>query len=203
MSIVKQRRSDGAQKRRGRVRAVLSLGAVLGLGAVGTLAAWSDSATATTGSFSTGSGSVIKMELNGNSGAAEFNDFNVSDLMPGEGKAALLVVKNSGAAADGDGTFDYTSEVVTTGPTVLADALTLRVVRGGTVSGTTCAGGTELESFKLNPTNPQDTTGAAKTLAPQETDTLCVQVTLANPVTKAASNMFVSTKFHFTAVGQD
>ncbi|NKS62899.1 hypothetical protein GS493_09345 [Rhodococcus hoagii] len=34
----------------GRVRAALSLGIVLGLGSVGTLAAWSDTATATSGS---------------------------------------------------------------------------------------------------------------------------------------------------------
>ncbi|NKU63947.1 hypothetical protein GS891_12655 [Rhodococcus hoagii] len=37
-----------------RTRAVASLGIVLGLGAIGTLAAWSDTATATSGVFSTG-----------------------------------------------------------------------------------------------------------------------------------------------------
>lgn len=45
-----------------RTRAVLSLGMVLGLGAVGTMAAWSGSTTATSGMFSTGS---IRLELNG------------------------------------------------------------------------------------------------------------------------------------------
>lgn len=41
-----------------RTRAVLSLGMVFGLGAVGTMAAWSDTATATTGMFSTSSVNV-------------------------------------------------------------------------------------------------------------------------------------------------
>ncbi|NKW63306.1 hypothetical protein GS937_02055 [Rhodococcus hoagii] len=46
-----------------RTRAVASLGIVLGLGAIGTLAAWSDTATATSGVFSTGS---VSLTLNGN-----------------------------------------------------------------------------------------------------------------------------------------
>lgn len=181
----------------GRVRAVLSVGAVLGLGAVGTLASWSDSAVANTGSFSTAAGSLIEMQLNGKVAAAQFTSFDVSGLMPGEGKAAILAVHNSG-----DGAFNYTGNVETTGEAILANKLTLRIVRGGTVSGSTCTGGDELKTFTLTPGTPQDTTGAATKLDVDATDNLCVQVTLANPVTKAASNMYVSTKFNFTAVGE-
>lgn len=54
-----------------RTRAVLSLGMVLGLGAVGTMAAWSDSATATTGMFSTSS---VQLKVDNQRPAHQFTE---------------------------------------------------------------------------------------------------------------------------------
>ncbi|WP_027503677.1 SipW-dependent-type signal peptide-containing protein, partial [Rhodococcus sp. UNC363MFTsu5.1] len=67
-----------------------SLGIVLGLGAIGTLAAWSDTATATSGVFSTGS---IDLQLNGqqgNPGAYAFATLTKTGMMPGNSVAATL-----------------------------------------------------------------------------------------------------------------
>lgn len=70
----------------GRARAIMSVGIVLGLGAVGTLAAWTDNATATSGVFSTGS---IEMKLNGDPGdptAYGFTALTKTGMMPGDEK---------------------------------------------------------------------------------------------------------------------
>ena len=63
-----------------RTRAVLSLGMVLGLGAVGTMAAWSDSATATTGMFSTSS---VQLKVDNQRPAHQFTELKRNSMLPG------------------------------------------------------------------------------------------------------------------------
>src|SRR5699024_763587 len=91
-----------------RTRAVLSLGMVLGLGAVGTMAAWTDQATATTGVFSTSS---MQMKVDGQGASTAVTQLAAGDLMPGSTTAAMIEVSNTGtvpftftatAAAQGD-----------------------------------------------------------------------------------------------------
>ncbi|MBY3989814.1 hypothetical protein HQO84_10920 [Rhodococcus fascians] len=122
-----------------RLRALLSLGMVLGLGAVGTLAVWSTSATATSGEFVTGS---VDIRLDGDEGLVSKMypfTFPVQPLLPGQSTATVVAVQNRGSLA-----FRYGVSVVGSGS--LSSVLSLSAMPSGSVSsnGTsrTCTGGT-------------------------------------------------------------
>ena len=114
-----------------RVRALLSLGIVAGLGAVGTLAYWTDEATITSSSFSTG---TLDVTLNGelagaanNGGTTSDVDFTLSNMIPGESFARTVKVGNGGSVA-----FTYTAKAWNSG--ALASGLHWTVVAGSTAS---------------------------------------------------------------------
>lgn len=125
----------------GRVRALLSLGMVLGLGTVGTLAVWSSNAEATTGIFSTGS---IDLKLDESDGPTAnpyaFTALKMSTMIPGRSVAAVLPVQNRGSVK-----FDYSATAKAVAEStvaggignadVLARNLEITVHPGGTVSG--------------------------------------------------------------------
>lgn len=76
-----------------RVRALLSLGMVVGLGAVGTLAAWSDEATATA-TFSAGK---LDLQLAGDADdEVALTSVSVSNMYPGSSWAGMINVANKG-----------------------------------------------------------------------------------------------------------
>lgn len=116
------------------VRAILSLGVVLGFGAIGTLAYWTDSATLTGGEFKAGN---LDIELAPSQTAFE-TTFKLANMEPGNSNAAIIKVKNLGSID-----FVYTTEA--TAPGDLADDLRFRVVLGGTLQGSgkavTCSAG--------------------------------------------------------------
>jgi len=80
-----------------RILAVLSLGVVLGLGAVGTSAYWTDQATVTGGTITAG-----RLNLKVGNPAVENDppqfttDFAMTNMIPGSSKDALLKVTNAG-----------------------------------------------------------------------------------------------------------
>ncbi|MEO7077900.1 MAG: SipW-dependent-type signal peptide-containing protein, partial [Rhodococcus sp. (in: high G+C Gram-positive bacteria)] len=76
-----------------RVRILLTLGIVLGLGTVGTMAAWTDNSTATSGTFSTGTVSLL---IN-NANPYSFTNLTLASMLPGESRAATLQVQNKGS----------------------------------------------------------------------------------------------------------
>jgi predicted ribosomally synthesized peptide with SipW-like signal peptide len=117
----------------------LSLGIVAGLGAVGTLAYWTDDATITSSSFSTG---TLDVTLNGdlagaanNGGTTSDVGFTMSDLIPGESFARTVKVGNAGTVG-----LTYTAKAWNSG--TLASGLRWTVVAGSTASnsGTPAAG---------------------------------------------------------------
>ena len=115
-----------------RVRALLSLGTVLALGAAGTFAAWANSAVAT-GTFSTGTVDLRANDVK----SFTFSDLSVSGMMPGESRAGSLRVQNTRSTMD----VLYTVGVATpVGSPALANRLQLRVFSGGTPSNTTAGG---------------------------------------------------------------
>jgi predicted ribosomally synthesized peptide with SipW-like signal peptide len=191
-----------------RARAIASLGMVFGLGAVGTMAAWSDTATATTGMFTTNSVN-IQMELNGDRPTHQFTTLKQINLGRGNTTAGMLAVKNTGsdtfnyvvatATAD-DGTATYGGASAS----ILAQNLFVTVRDGGTVSGSgptaTCTGGTvlgtadkalALGNAPLLPTSANLTVNA--------TQNLCVQVKVNPNAPKEARMSSVSVRFNFTA----
>ncbi len=122
----------GRVVRSARVRAVLSTGIVLGLGTVGTLAAWSASTTTTSGTFTTGTVDLWLNDVNATQ-AAPLTVPLGSALLPGRSAAVRITVQNRG-----DVPATYTTRVRGVG--TAGTAVQLTVVVGGTISGSTCAG---------------------------------------------------------------
>jgi predicted ribosomally synthesized peptide with SipW-like signal peptide len=172
-------------------RAIASLGIVLGLGAIGTLAAWSDTATATSGVFSTGS---IDLQLNGDSGSTVgFTTLTKTGMMPGNSVAATLPVKNNGS-----GPFSYTMAASSTS-SALAQYLKV-TVSTGTSNGTACSGGTVIaNNVALVSGGSANLIGTGRSLANGVSETLCFQVVLDSAAPTAAQNQTVNTSFNFNA----
>lgn len=119
-----------------RVRALLALCMVFGIGAVGTLALWSNSAGATSGEFKTG---LLDLRVNtvkayvftGSPG------FNMANMIPGESRAATLAVQNTLSSLP----LTYTVSASTpTGSPALANHLELAVFTGTAVANGTSSG---------------------------------------------------------------
>jgi predicted ribosomally synthesized peptide with SipW-like signal peptide len=177
----------------GKPRAIASLGIVLGLGAIGTLAAWSDSATATSGVFSTGS---VDLRLNGDQGnpnAYAFANLTKTGMMPGTSVAATLPVQNTGTVP-----FNYTM-VANSTSSVLAPQLKV-LVSTGTSNGTACSGGTVIaNNVPLTSGGAANLIPTARTLTNGASETLCFQVTLDANAPVAVQNQTVNTSFNFNA----
>lgn len=156
------------------VRAVLSLGVVFGLGAVGTLAYWTDDATLTGGTFTAG---TLDIKLSGvdNNPAAFTTSFAMTNMQPGDSKSASVSVQNAGS-------LDFTYTATGTAPGALNSTLVFRVVPGGTVSGNTCTGGTETYNAGLSAGSTGVIT-SNRPLAAGANETFCVTATIPNGAT--------------------
>ncbi|MFF1555572.1 SipW-dependent-type signal peptide-containing protein [Rhodococcus erythropolis] len=168
---------DATVSVRGRV--VLSFGMIVGLGAVGTLAAWSDTSTATSGTFTTG---AIDLQINGSQGrptAYTFSALNsaAAALLPGRSAAAALTVQNRQNLA-----FTYTMNVSgsgTIGPGLILSVFEKSTPTAGAGS-TTCVGGTQIAAVNLS-TAAQPIGSAPRPVGTGPTtrdDVLCIQLTL-------------------------
>ncbi|WP_430331105.1 SipW-dependent-type signal peptide-containing protein [Rhodococcus sp. ACT016] len=172
----------------GRVRAALSLGIVLGLGSVGTLAAWSDTATATSGMFST---ATVDLQLNDNPGnptAYAFTNLTKSGMMPGEFAQATLPVQNKGATV-----FKYTMSATAAGDSGLAPLMKVTVLESTCT--TAIAGPLGLSTTA---STPIITTGR-ELAASTGVEMLCLRVTLDPAVSMAMQNKTLNVSFAFAA----
>lgn len=163
------------------VRAVLSLGVVLGLGAVGTLAYWTDDATLTGGTFTAGTLDV-KLDGSDNNPSGFATNFALSNMQPGESKAVVVQVQNVGSLD-----FTYTAVGRTTG--TLAPSLTFRVVPGGSVTGTgrttTCSGTQTFSGTLTGSDQPVIATNRPVSAPPSATttDNVCISAAIGTGVT--------------------
>ncbi|BCN62567.1 TasA family protein [Prescottella equi] len=181
---------DGRMRRAlggGRVRAALSLGIVLGLGAVGTMAAWSDTATATSGAFTL---ATIDLQLNNNPGnptAYAFTSLNRSGMMPGDTAQATLPVQNNGTSD-----FKYSMSASATGDAALAPMTKVTVLES---TCTTAIAG----PLGLSTTASTPLITTARSLVQSTSETLCLRVALDPGVTVAAQNKSINVSFAFSA----
>lgn len=95
-------RATRRRTRSGRTRALISLGAVAalctGLSVKGTFAFWTDSATATTGTFTAGTLDLkVDGKLGGTGGTTAVTTLTADNLVPGESIAATFPVENAGS----------------------------------------------------------------------------------------------------------
>lgn len=185
-----------------RTRALLSLGMVLGVGAVGTMAAWSDTATATTGMFETGAVNV-QLKLNSQRPTYNFVALNKVNMARGASVAGMLPVNNTGSSD-----FDYTVKANSAdagtaaygaaSAATFAQNLNVKVYVGGSSNGTTCTGGTQLADTALA-LGSVNVVGAGRRLDVAQSESLCFQVTVNANAPKAARMSALSIGFQFAA----
>jgi predicted ribosomally synthesized peptide with SipW-like signal peptide len=162
----------------GRIRALLSLGIALGLGAVGTFAFWTDDVVISGSTFTAG---TLDLKVN-NSDAYATTTLGMTAMVPGNTSAELLTIKNAGTAA-----LKYTLVGGLTGTDAALyntlGVLKLTILSGATISGTgnaaTCTGGTSV--YTATALTNVTTTAIIATrrgpIAAAGTEVLCFQVT--------------------------
>lgn len=176
-----------------RIRAVLSLGVILGLGTVGTMATWSASTTTTSGVFTTG---TVEIKLN-DADATVTTPYTVTlgrALLPGDSAGVPLIVQNRGTLA-----VRYTTAVRSADAT--GQAMRLRITTGATVSGASCSGGTATTVVDQAVTSTD--TGILGTRGPLAAgtgdDPLCMQFTLPTAAPNSVQTTSGSVQFTFVA----
>ena len=173
-----------------RVRAALAAGSVLGIGGIGTLAAWTDQSTATTGTFSTG---TIDLKLGStpadNNPAAFTTAFALANMKPGDSKQATLQVNNSGTVP-----FTYTISGTATNSASanqLGHDMALLIYPTSDCSGTTVLN-SSTDKFTFSATAP-------RALAAGANETLCFKATLPSNADTALQGQSTVGTFTFVA----
>jgi predicted ribosomally synthesized peptide with SipW-like signal peptide len=177
-----------------RIRALLAAGMVLGLGAVGTLAAWTDESTATA-TFSAG---TLDLKL-GTLPQGPFTDtvalttLDMPAMYPGVSRAGMVAVSNSGTVP-----LSYT--LAGTGTGTLGAALKVSVYSGGAATNDattgTCSGGTLLGTADLPLIGPL--ISSARTLPASSTESLCLLVKLPSTAANTLQGTTSAATFTFT-----
>lgn len=173
------------------IRAVLSLGLVLGVGSAGTFAYWTDEATVTGLTITAG---TLDLELQDDADdSVTFTSLNISTMIPGQSVAGMLKVENVGNVG-----FTYTAATSVSNST-LASALDLKVT-DGTVSGSspsaTCSG-SQLSGTgsKLD----QALVSTGRSLAASASENLCIQVSMPSGASSSLQGLTTNVTYTFTA----
>lgn len=184
------RSSTKRRRRTGRTRAIISLGAVAvlatGMSVKGTFAFWSDSATATTGSFSSGTLDItLNNLLAGPGGTTNIPALTLSLMVPGESVSASFPIANNGTvglnytisgSAIGD-LAPFMQFTVTSGTANTATGTAAAGNRAGTCSGPALVTNATLTSAtQVLMSTPRNLTPAGAT----KTENICVMARL-NP----------------------
>ena len=193
-----------------RTRALLSLGIVLGLTSVSTLAFWTDSSQLTSGTIQT---AKLDLKLDGADNLPSSTKLAISAMIPGESVAATVAVQRAANTI----AFTYSASAAVAAGNELTEALRFKVFAGTaaaqTVSGTgirtqACTGtqvfgGTD--GLKLTTAASTLFSGRAALATPlglQSTDladNLCVQAILPTATDNSAQGKSASVNFTFNA----
>jgi predicted ribosomally synthesized peptide with SipW-like signal peptide len=176
------------------LRAILSLGLVLGFGLAGTFAYWTDQATVSGITFTAG---VLDLEINDDSDDnVSYTSLNISNMVPGNSVAGTIKVENSGNVPF---TYTATSSASNGDGKNLAGALQLKVTTGSvsgsspsaTCSGSTITGPVALSSGSL--------VGSARSLAASANENLCIQVSMPSDASSSLQGGTTNVTLTFTA----
>ena len=156
-----------------RLRAVLSIGMVIGISVVGTLALWSSTVNTRSGQFTTATISIFADDVVADDTKTATFAFAPSGLLPGQSAAKVVTVTNTGSAA-----LTYTA-LVSSG-NALGRGMRLTVIPGATAAANgTCSAGTALTTnTAITATPTAFTTGRGTVAATNGSDPLCLQLTL-------------------------
>lgn len=197
--VRRERRGLLGRLRSPRLRALLGLGVLLGVGATGTFAYWTDDVTISGTSFTSG---TIDLQVN-SADAYATTTLSMAAMVPGNTSAEVLTVKNNGTAP-----LKYTMTGGLAGTDAAAydttGSLKLTIVLGGAKSGTgnssTCTGGTVIHGpTALTATTSTSIIGAGRgPLAASGTEGLCFQVTFAAAAPGTLQGKTATASFTFT-----
>jgi len=197
MSSHRASRADRRPLRSGRwwssvpVRAVLSLGLVLGVGSAGTFAYWTDEATVTGLSITAG---TLDLELQDDADdSISFTSLNISTMIPGQSVAGVLKVENVGNVG-----FTYTAATSVSNST-LAGALDLKVTNGsvsGSSPSATCSGS---QLSGTGSTLDQALVSTGRSLAASASENLCIQVSMPSGASTSLQGTTTTVTYTFTA----
>ncbi|MBY6412560.1 hypothetical protein HQ346_11465 [Rhodococcus sp. BP-252] len=163
-----------------RARAIMSIGIVLGLGAVGTLAAWSDTSTATSGTFTTGTIDITIGDTAPGADNVTLTSLSSTGIAPGNTVSAPLTVRNNNSVP-----FTYTISVVASNAT-LGALLNTSVYAGSACTGTALSTVSGLSPSKFfQQASPAG--NLSRPLARNATDPLCISVTMPSTATAPAT----------------
>lgn len=177
-----------------RVRAALGLGVVLSGFVTGTFAYWTDSATLSGATFSTG---TIDLKVNNLDTVTGYTSMNLSSMVPGNTVAGVLTIKNNGTAP-----LKYTALTTATDADGknLRGNLTVKVTGAASVTGSSPAmtcGGTTLTGSQATLNGSLIST--ARQLAAGASETVCVQVSLGAAAATALQGATTNVVFTFNA----
>lgn len=158
---------------RGRTRALLSAGLLVGTGAVATSAYFTDRVQVAGTTIAAG---TLHIDLEANyrvrpETIANWGDLNLTGLTAGTSKAGLMTVSNNSR-----GQLPMSFRVQAGATNALGAALTVTVRRGGSISSNTCTGGTLIGSAGAALNGFNQSGGA--TIGTGGSTVLCIQVTL-------------------------
>ena len=180
---------------RGRTRALLAVGMLVGSGAVATSAYWSNAKTVPGVALKAG---VINIDLASNVKVKPetyaWTALSGNIATAGGSQAQVLKVANNSTGAL---KFSYTISATATNNT-LGNALKVTVLKGGTVSGSTCTGGSAVGAPNATLAGFTATVGTLLSTAASPFDNLCVQVTLPSG-SGVAANATAAVSFTFSA----
>jgi predicted ribosomally synthesized peptide with SipW-like signal peptide len=191
----------GVSERSVRLRALLAAGMVVGLGAVGTLAAWTDESAATA-TFAAGTLDLkLKMLPDGTlADSVAMTSLDMTAMYPGVSKAAMVQASNSGSVP-----LSYTLTGSAVAGAVglggnLGTSLLVSAYSGSTAVNTAttgqCTGGTQIGG-PVSLTGPLVTTPRA--LAAGSTENLCLLVSLPSNAANNLQGASTTATFTFNA----
>lgn len=174
-----------------RARALMSIGIVLGLGAVGTLAAWSDTSTATSGIFTTGTLDIKLGEPFPGSDNVTLATLGNAAIVPGTTVSSPLKINNNGSVP-----FSYKIEVVASNAALggLLDSSIYAAATCTVSPASTVEKLTPSKFFQQTTPTPGDLTRGP--IAVGASDQLCISVTM--PSSVAAPSVPASGTVSFT-----
>lgn len=171
-----------------RFRALLSIGMVIGISVVGTLALWSTTVNTQSGVFTTASINIAANDVK----AASFA-FSPTGLLPGQSAAQVVKVTNTGSTA-----FSYSAAVQSS--SALGQGMTLTVVAGATASNGACGAGTSLATgTAIGAGATTFASNRGPLAATSGVENLCLQLTLPSGAGSNLAGTSGTVLFTFTA----
>ncbi|WP_300539195.1 SipW-dependent-type signal peptide-containing protein [uncultured Nocardioides sp.] len=178
---------------------VVALVGALGLGGgLGTQAYWTDQATVTGATVTSGSLDLLVDGVQGNPSTYTWSSLSMTDMSPGESKAGTVTLSNAG-------TTPFTVAATATASGNLDPHVTARVVLSGsaTTDNTyprqeTCSGGTQTFDDTLG-NSGKTVISSTSTMAAGGTLVVCVSLTLATNAPNSMQGKSYTPVFTFTA----